>query len=90
MAASLPQELGLTLVTRLAADEDFRTLFQADPRAALRSIGVPESVLEDLAAECFESRPLADRQVFAELANDLGSEQFRAAMSMWIPSVAVR
>lgn len=90
MAASLPQEIGLALVTRLAEDDGFRTHFQNDPRAALRSLDVPESVLDELAAECFESRPLADRQVFAALATDLGSDQFRAAMSMWIPTVAVR
>jgi putative modified peptide len=89
MAASLTEEQGLALVKRLAEDDGFRTLFEKDRTTALKAIGLSHDLVHSLAEKCVEPCQLADKETFASVLSDTGSEALKAAMSMEIPRISL-
>jgi putative modified peptide len=85
MKNQLSPEQGRELVTRLARDDAFRDGFARDPRSALARIGVPADVIDALDHKCVEARPLAPREAFEALLQDLAADEFQAVLRMSVP-----
>lgn len=90
MSGKLPEEQGIALIRRLADDDAFRDRFSKDPAAALRELGVSDTVIKSLDSKCVEARALAPKDDFAALLDDINGEALQAAMRMQTPEVRLR
>lgn len=90
MAGTLPQEEGIALIRKLAEDDAFRTLFEKDPRTAMKQLGISDEMLASLDPGCVNPRTLAPKEKFAELLKDVNSEAFLAAVGMQTPEARLR
>lgn len=87
MSESLPIEQGVVLIKRLATDDEFRARFEKDPTAAMVEAGVDPGVCETLKASCCEVKPLAPKEDYAALLDDIGGTAFLAAMEFKTPQI---
>ena len=62
----LPKEYALVLLRKLAADTDYRKVYECNPVQALRDIGVPEKIVGELPPGHQAPIKLADSQIFQE------------------------
>jgi len=90
MSGKLPEEQGIALIRRLADDDAFRDRFSKDPAAAMRELGVSDTVIDTLDRKCLEPPTLAPKKAFAALLDDIEGEAFQAAMRMQVPEARTR
>jgi putative modified peptide len=62
----VPRDLALKLLRRLSDDDAFRTAYEKDPVAALRSIGFPDEIIRGLPAGYGGPLKLGAKPVFQE------------------------
>ncbi len=62
----VPRDLALKLLRRLSDDDTFRTAYEKDPVAALRSIGFPDEIIRGLPPGYGGPLKLGAKQVFQE------------------------
>jgi putative modified peptide len=70
----LPNPYALVLLRKLAADTDFRKVYECNPVQALRDIGVPEDILRKLPPGHQAPIKLADMHTFQEALYQLIDE----------------
>jgi putative modified peptide len=87
VSESLPTEQGVVLIKRLATDDAFRARFEKDPATAMAEAGVDPDVCERLKRSCCEAKPLAPKEAYASLLEDIGGTAFMAAMEFQTPQI---
>ncbi len=87
MSESLPTEQGMVLIKRLATDDAFRARFEKDPASAMIEAGVDPGVCERLKRSCCEAKPLAPKDDYAALLDDISGTAFMAAMEFKTPQI---
>ena len=71
----LPREQELTLLGKLSSDDAFRTRYETDPRAALKEMGVTDSILASLDPAGLAPGKLADKAVIAQTLKQLTEQR---------------
>ncbi|MEO8010467.1 MAG: NHLP-related RiPP peptide [Dokdonella sp.] len=86
--STLSEEQALTLLRKLATDDEFRTRFIDKPAKALTEIGLaPETVL-NLSGACLTRRELASKEAFQNAVDALDKDVIYATMTMITPKLA--
>ncbi|HEX6834256.1 MAG TPA: NHLP-related RiPP peptide [Rudaea sp.] len=76
----------LSLLGKLANDDQYRARFAANAPAALKEAGVPDDQADALAKEYLRPGALADKALFQEAHARISSQQSQECMCMVIPS----
>jgi putative modified peptide len=84
--ASLSTEQAQKLLQELASNDLFRSRFAEKPAAALVELGIPHETVINLNAQCLVPRALADKSVFQDAHDKVGTEVFQRCLSMNVPS----
>jgi putative modified peptide len=62
----MSREFAMVLLEKLSTDDSFRSIYEANPRQALTSIGVSEVFLDALSSTSLAPTVLADRNTLGE------------------------
>ena len=71
----LSRDQTIALLGKLSTDDQFRTLFQNDPRAGLRQLGVPEEQVADCSYSKLSPLQLARKEQFASARKQIIESQ---------------
>ncbi|GAA0712269.1 NHLP-related RiPP peptide [Dokdonella soli] len=63
---TLPKELAMVLLHKLASDDAYRQNYEVNPAQALAAIGVPADLIGALSPKSLAPTKLADRHILAE------------------------
>jgi putative modified peptide len=83
----LSREHSLTLLHKLATDDDFRSRYEQKPAAALAELGVPLETIVILRASCLASTSLADKAHFQSAHAQLAAAAADQCLVMIVPTV---
>lgn len=84
---TLTRDEPLKLYIELSANDQFRELYENNPKAALVEIGISESTLAAMSAICFLPSRLAPKEEFKKAYERINDEIARVGSSMAIPSL---
>lgn len=85
--SKLTEEQAITLLKKLATDDDFRNLFENKPALALTEMGVSADVVVRLKSECLAKIKLASKEEFLTIVEKLEHSVLTTTMTMWIPQM---
>ncbi|HET9031396.1 MAG TPA: NHLP-related RiPP peptide [Dokdonella sp.] len=88
--STLSRDQAVTLLRKLGSDDAFRSLFEAQPAEALRSIGVAAETIEKLDAKCMTPAKLADKGAFLSASGQLNDSVVTNAMTMNTPKLNLK
>jgi putative modified peptide len=85
--ATLSRDETLKLYMELASNDEFRGLYERDPKAALIDLGIEPATLAAMSSICFIPARLAPKQEFQRACERIHEEMARVGQSMAIPSL---
>jgi putative modified peptide len=85
--STLSRQHALTLLKKLATDDEFRKQFEEKPAKALVDMGVPHETVVNLPAASLAPIKLADKSKFQELHDRIASEPDAEWLCMVIPNL---
>jgi putative modified peptide len=85
----LSREHSLTLLHKLAADDDFRSRFEQKPAVALAELGVSQELIDSLPATSVAPMKLAPHHVFADAAEQLKRGQVEVCLCQLPPQIGL-
>ncbi|RYD16101.1 MAG: putative modified peptide [Lysobacteraceae bacterium] len=85
----LQKETALVLLRKLADDDAFRSAYERNPVEALRTVGVPDAVLQGLPAGHASPLKLAPKETFRDALSQLIDDAAQVCICQTPPQVSL-
>ncbi len=86
---TLTPEHTRALVHQLATNDEFRSLFESNPAAALTKLGVPEATIHGLDDKCMMPKKLGSKAVFQAANANLDAATAQLYSAFMVPAVSL-